>query len=379
MNTFGKMTRDSENRQITLQLISLPILVVAAGTAFLYFAAPILIPIVVAAALTYLLLPIVDFVKKMKLPHWAAVLIVSVIVLGLILFLALYVIIQLTDLIDNLPQYKEQISSTLKSWSDAIAGYLGNFQGIFGKPGDLAIDAEKLQSIGRFLLKGVSSVTNFLFGLTVIFFLVLFMLLESDLFSRKFRRIFGADHEGETQTILNEINRQLRAYILTRFYDFIGLSIVVTVFLLIMDVDYAYIWGPVAGVFNFIPYIGPFLGAIPPIVMAGIQHNSLMIMVYISIFFFVLQMIEGNYVMPKLTTSSVDLNAVTVLVSLMYWGWIWGGIGLLLSVPITAAIKVVCDHVEPLKPIGFLLGTDRSDKKEDMVETISNDNNGRAD
>jgi predicted PurR-regulated permease PerM len=368
------MAADRENKGLTLQLIALPILVAAAGTAFLYFAAPILIPIVIAASLTYLLLPLVDFVKKLKVPHWLAVLIVSFVFLALFSLIAFFLIAQLADLLSNLPQYRDRILSALESLDPAISKYLGDIGSLLKAPESIFSDAGKVQSIGRFLLKGVSSVTNFILGATVIFFLVLFMLLESNLFSNKLRRIFGSDHESETEKILNEINKQFKGYVLTRFYDFIGLSLVVTIFLLIMDVDYAYVWGPLAGVFNLIPYLGPFLGAIPPIIMAGIQHNSFMIMVYLAIFFLVLQMIEGNYIMPKITTASVDLNAVTVLVSLIYWGWIWGGIGLILSVPITAAIKVVCDHVEPLKPIGLLLGTDRGDEKEEAPEKVPSGN-----
>jgi AI-2 transport protein TqsA len=362
------MTQDTQPQGISIQLIMMPVLAIALGTAFLYFAAPIMIPLVLAISLAYVLLPLVELVKKLKVPHWLAVLIVSIIVLGLLALVAFFIVLESADFLSTLPQYKDQIIEKAKEWNASISQYMGQFEGFFKKPDNLAVDTDKMQSIGHFLLKGISSVTNFVVGGVTLFFLVIFMLMESELFSRKLKRIFGSEHAGATERILNEISRQMKAYIQVRFYGFLGISLVTTIGLLFLDVQYAYIWGPLAGVLNIIPYIGSFAGAIPPIIVAGIQHNSVMSMVYVAIFFLVIQMIEGNIIMPKLTSSSVDLNAVTVLVSLMYWGWIWGGIGLILSVPITAAIKVVCDNIEPLKPLGLIMGTERSDPKEIPVD-----------
>jgi AI-2 transport protein TqsA len=364
------MAQEMESQELSLQQIMMPVLVIAAATAFLYFAAPIMIPLVLAISFAYILLPFVEFVKKLKAPHWLAVLIVCVIVMVIFALLAFFILIGTTEFLATLPQYKDQIIEKVKEWNTSISEYMGQFQGFFQKPQDLSVDAEKVQSIGHFLLKGISSVTNFIVGAVTLFFLTLFMLMESELFSRKLKKIFGSEHAGATERIINEISRQIKGYIQVRFYAFLGISIVTTLGLLLLDVQYSYIWGPLAGLLNIIPYIGSFAGAIPPIIVAGIQHNSVMSMVYVAIFFLVIQQIEGNIIMPKLTSASVDLNAVTVLVSLMYWGWLWGGIGLILSVPITAAIKVICDNIEPLKPLGLIMGTERSDPKEPPINEV---------
>jgi AI-2 transport protein TqsA len=369
----GENIKRTESKKLTLQIIFMPIMVLAVATAFLYFAGPILIPIVLAAALTYLLLPIVERIKKLKVPHWLAVMIVMIVVVAIFALLFYYAVNAIADLATSLPKYMNQIESTLQNWNVKISDLIERLPAFIKPSSDnLPIDSGKVQSMGGFLLKGVHSITSFIFGVVVIFFLVLFMLLESELFSRKFRTMFGGAHAEETKNIINEINAQIRGYIQVRFYIFVGLSIAITIGLLILDVQYAYIWGPLAGLLNIIPYIGAIFGAIPPIILAGIQHNSILYMVYVAAFFLILQTIEGNYITPELTKTSVDLNAVTALISLLYWGWIWGGIGLFLAVPVTAAIKVICDHIEPLKPIGIILGTERTPKEPDAPANEEN-------
>ncbi len=350
----------TEAKELALQTITMPILVIAAGTAFFYFAGPVLIPIVLAATLTYLLLPVVNLLKKLKMPHWLAVLVVMIAVVGIFVLLAALLIGEISDLASTLPQYQEKIISEIQNWNNAIKNLIDKLPSFLKSQNNMSVDADKVQSVGGFLLRGVSSITAFILSLIVIFSLVLFMLLESDLFKRKFRLVFGGEHVEETDKIIQEINSQIKGYLQVRFYVFVGLSIATTIGLLILDVQYAYIWGPLAGLLNVIPYIGSVLGAVAPIIVTGIQHNSVIQMVYVALFFLVLQAIEGNYITPKLTTTSVDLNAVTSLISLTYWGWIWGGIGIVLAVPITAAIKIIFDHIEPLKPIGMLMGTERS-------------------
>ncbi len=355
-------SKRTESKELTVQILTMPVLVLAAATAFLYFAGPVLIPIVLAATFTYLLLPVVELLKKLKLPHWLAVGIVMIVVVGVFVLVFYYAVIEIGTFASSLPQYKDKVILALQGWNTQVSDFISNLPG-FLKPEstDLKVDSGKVQSLGGFLLKGVHSLTSFIFAAVVIFFLMLFMLLESGLFARKFRIMFGGERAETADKIIKEINTQIKGFIQVRFYVFIALSIVITLGLLIMNVQYAYIWGPLAGLLNIIPYAGAVAGAIPPVIMAGIQHNSIMYMVYVALFFLVLQTIEGNYITPKLTTSSVDLNGVTAFVSLMYWGWIWGGIGLLLAVPMTAAAKVICDHIEPLKPIGVLLGTERSE------------------
>jgi predicted PurR-regulated permease PerM len=90
-------------------------------------------------------------------------------------------------------------------------------------------------------------------------------------------------------------------------------------------------------------------------IVASIEHSSLWWMLYIGLFFLVVQFLEGNIITPKLAGDRVNLNLTAVLIATLYWGWLWGGVGVMLALPITATFKVICDHIEPLRPIGNLL------------------------
>ena len=348
-------------KDIDLQTIMMPILAMAAATAFFYYASPILIPLVVAASLTYLLLPLVDLLKRLNLPHAVAVAIVMLVVLGVFVLIVTLLIGQLTDLASSLPQYRAKIETTINAWRASVESYLGYLPGDLGKPEEFKLDIGQVTKGSKYLFKGLGSLTSFTFGSLLMFFLTLFMLLDSEMFQKKLKSIFGSGQTEATEGILHEISRQLKGFLQVKFFVAIGLALVVTIGLLIFRVKYAYIWGPLVGIMNLIPFIGSILSAIPPIIVAGIQHNSVWYMVYVAIFFLCVQFIEGNLITPRLTSGSVDLNTLAVLLAAMYWGWLWGFIGIILAVPITAAVKVVCDHVEPLKPIGIMLGTGRGE------------------
>ena len=176
------------------------------------------------------------------------------------------------------------------------------------------------------------------------------------MFVEKFKTLFGTDKKATTSSILDQINKQLRGFITVKVGVTVALSLIFTVGLLIMKVPYAYIWGPLAGVLNLIPYVGAIIGAIPPIAIAGITKGSVGAMIPVGLLFLIVQILESNLITPKLTSDSVDLNPLAVLVSSIIWGYLWGAIGVIIAVPITAAVKVVCDNVESLEPIGLLLG-----------------------
>ncbi len=351
----------SSDYKVVAEKILLPILAFSAGTAFFYFAGPILVPIVAAFALSYLLLPLVNSLEKIKIPHSMSVIIVMAIVLVISAIIIFLFVNEIADFAISFPMYKEKALVIIENLKKTISDYLGIATVNWDIPKQIPVNSDNLQSIGKYFFKGLSSVTSFLFGAFLMYFLTLFMLLDSRMFQNKLRLIFGTAHAETTENIFNEINRQLKGFLQVKFSIVIALSIIITIGLLIFDVKYAYIWGPLAGIMNLIPYVGSIVSSIPPIIVAGIQFNSIMSMVYVAIFFVVVQFIEGNVITPKLTSGMVDLNTLAVLIATMYWGWLWGGVGIILAVPITAAMKVICDHVEPLKPIGVMLGSSRSD------------------
>jgi predicted PurR-regulated permease PerM len=114
--------------------------------------------------------------------------------------------------------------------------------------------------------------------------------------------------------------------------------------------------GPLAAFLSLIPYIGVALGVFPPLLVALIQYDTTAPFVIIAVTVTLVHFLAVNILTPKLVGQRVNLNALSVTVAMMFWSWLWGGFGLALAVPITAAIKTVCDNVESLKPYGAWMG-----------------------
>jgi predicted PurR-regulated permease PerM len=133
----------------------------------------------------------------------------------------------------------------------------------------------------------------------------------------------------------------------------------------LIGVDFAITWGAMAFFLNFIPTVGSIAASIPPILLALIQfYPSIWPGVVTLISLLTIQLSIGNGIAPKVLGDQLNLSPVVILLSLLFWGWLWGIVGALLSVPITAAIKIVCENIESLQSISVMMGSGKSYRRE---------------
>ncbi len=346
---------------ITLQTIALPFITLAAATAFFYFASPVVIPILLAISLAYVLSPTVWFLEKLKFPRVLSVIVVLLITLIVVGWVGYFLSAQVSELFKDLPHYWEGfllLLSELKA--DLIE------RGIISDTG--ALDLAEFQfkhfsGVTGYMVKGITSVVSFAFGLVLVMFLTFFMLADQKIIKRKLVTAFGQSESGVAENVITEISAQIRNYVLTKFLVSAALGVVLTIWFLIIGVNYAYLWGPLAGFLNLIPYIGPVIGIFPPLIVTAIQFKAIMPVIWVLIAYVGTQNIEGNYITPKLIGERVNLSPIAILVGVMYWTWLWGAIGVILAIPITASIKIICDHIDSLRPIGVILGGKRDLEK----------------
>jgi len=343
----------SVNKQyFPYQAIILSFLAVVVMTAFLYFASPIIVPLVVAVAFAYLLSPPVSLLKKLKIPHALAVVIVLVVATLVVAVIGYFLFLQVGSLVQALPSYwQSMVEISIK--------FLDVYKKIFPQGNELDINKLQLKDMSgvtKFLFRGLGSTLAFLSSVVLVLFFTFFILNDQEMLKKKIIKIFNKSGEGTAAIILEEINKQIRNYLVIQFLVSLALAVIFTVGFSIIGINYAYIWGPLAGVLNVIPNVGAVISTIPPMIVAGIQFGRLMPVLWVLILSVVLQNLEGNILKPKLFGQTLNLNPLAVLVSLVYWTWLWGAIGIVLAIPITAAIKVICDNVESLEPIGILLG-----------------------
>jgi predicted PurR-regulated permease PerM len=189
-------------------------------------------------------------------------------------------------------------------------------------------------------------------------FLVYFMLSWRDHISRTFQKLF----QGEARYVVGRswsgIGESTRGYVLGNFLLWVFVSSVSAIAFFLLRVPYWPLVGPVSAFFSLIPYVGLPLSLIPPVLAALAIPNKFKVVALVMVITALLHLIAMNFLYAKIIGRRVRLNPFIVTVALMFWGMLWGGAGLLLAVPVTAAIKAVCDNVESLHDYGRLLGDD---------------------
>ncbi len=324
-----------------------------------------LIPFALAIFLAYILYPVVNLLTKLKIPYGLAVVIVLLIFLGV--FLAAGVIIgsEISGFIQAIPQYKETLKENLDSVISAYSNVVEKFATIL--PGEHGVQgsappAKSASSILSGIIGNVFtallSVFSILSDFVLVFFFLIFLLAGAKNFKEKLISAWGSRDGGKAAEIIESINDGIGGYIIIRTALNLGLAIAITIVLLIFNIDYAYIWGPLAGILNYIPYIGAFLAIIPPVVIALFQFDSYGTAIILLLIIVGIQNLEGNILTPLFIGKRVNQNPLTILLGLILWGFIWGPVGMILATPLTTCIQILCNNIEPLKPIGSLLGGD---------------------
>lgn len=348
------------DRALTINMIAVPVLAITALAALCYFAAPVLVPLVTAITLAYVLWPAIALLKRVKVPHVLAVIIVMLLLALVMFFVGMLIYGEGRDFANRLPGYWEQFQELRVGWAENYPWLSKTLMPAQAENAFDQIDVKQLSVVPTYLFKLTGGALSFFGQVVLVLLLTLFILIEQQGLTRRLRRAMGNESVGASSELIAKVSRQLAGYIQVRAVTTLALAIIFTLGLLIGGVSYAYVWGPLAALLNLIPYVGAFIGAIPPMIMAAVDAGSFMPMLWVFIFFMVVQFFESNLITPKLLGDQLNISLLAQLLATILWGWLWGAIGIVLAVPITAALKVVCDHIEPLKPIGILISGDKS-------------------
>jgi predicted PurR-regulated permease PerM len=201
---------------------------------------------------------------------------------------------------------------------------------------------------------GVASAAN---QLIMVLFLTYFMLLSDQLFKRKLVEIVGTlSQKKVTVTVLEDIARQIEQFLIIQLATSGVVAVVTGGALWAMGLQQAALWGLLAGIFNSIPYYGPLLVTGGLAIVGFLQFGTIGMTIAVAGVSLLITTLEGLLLTPTLMGRAASMNQVAVFAGLLFWSWAWGIWGLLLAVPMMMVIKVTCDHVAPLQPVGHLLG-----------------------
>jgi predicted PurR-regulated permease PerM len=313
----------------------------------------IIIPIVFATILAILLNPLVNLLVKIKVNKIIAI---SIAVLLTIIAVAgvLYIVSSQISMIgDTYPELKIKFNVTstqIVQWvSDRLNISRSKINEWITITQSKAISnfaiGEKLTEVGQMLMTGVL--------LPVYLFMILYykpLLLEF------IRKLFKAEHHSAVAEVLINSKKIIQSYLVGLFFEMIIIAILNSAGLLLLGIDYAIILGITGAILNIIPYIGGIIAIALPMSVAFVTKNSITYSVLVFLVYIFIQFIDNHYIIPRIVASRVKLNALVSIIVVLIGAAVWGIPGMFISIPLTAIVKVIFDHIESLKPWGFLLG-----------------------
>lgn len=310
------------------------------------FAADIVTPLLIAAFLSIVLLPVVKwFEKKLSL----TLSVTLVLILSLIIFIGVMWIIgnQLTMLISDLPN----LESKYKALVDNVSTQLQTSLGI-NEDEQTRMVKDSLKGATVYVTNLLLSTTNTLSLIIQIPIYIFLFLLYRDRFKKFFLSLLP---NNEELTWKKDIDNVLQGYISGLLMVTVIISIMNTVGLLVLGIDHAIFFGVLSGILTIIPYVGIFIGALLPAVFALLTKDSAWYALGVVAIFSFVQFLEGNFITPRITGSKVSINALAAIIALLIGGKILGIAGMILAVPITGVIRVLLAHTKHLKPFVILL------------------------
>lgn len=212
--------------------------------------------------------------------------------------------------------------------------------------------------VADYLAWGSKGIVSFAGQVSIIFFLVFFLLASGDLYKRKLVKIAGSTFSEKRLTvqILHEIDEQIENFLLVRISTSVVVAVATWLALWMLGLQQAAIWGIAAGVLNTIPYLGPIIVSAGLAVVAFLQFGTLSMAIYASGAALVITALEGFLLTPALVGKSAQMNQVAVFIGLLFWGWMWGFWGAILAAPMLMVMKVTCDRIEGLQGLAEFLG-----------------------
>jgi predicted PurR-regulated permease PerM len=349
----------SEIRSAASASASVKIIAIAVLFGCIYYASSVVITLVCSILIASVLEPGVKLMERFRIPRWLASLMMVLLMLA-ITYLVIYAIYDRAQaMLDSMPKQIEKLKQIVAHIQLTAQNIQQRTHTIIPSSPESNLPTVRLQQESpyvQFLLRGIGSV--YAFAVTVMFipFLVFFMLTSKNQIWTASLNLFPAERRHRAEAVIHAIARILRQYVVGNlFVGLISAGIITPVFALI-HLQYALLLGPLSAALTLVPYIGVALGILPPLLMALIQYDTTAPFVIIGTAVSVVHFVAVNILTPKLVGQRVNLNALSVTISMMFWSWLWGGFGLVLAVPITAAIKAVCDNVEVLKPYGAWMG-----------------------
>lgn len=319
-----------------------------------------LAPLFLAILFSYLLYPIADFLEKHGFPRIVANLIAIFTGLGVVAGIIFFFIEQFSVFAEDYPQMQEQAMKNLQSLERWISS-------TFNVPEEqvrLWIEERiaSLSNSGGTVKTAFKITTNTILWIGLMPVYVFFMLYYRSKIYEFLLRLAPNDEQERSKDILNKVNLVAKKYMTGVFIVVLILSVLHSIGLSLVGLDYPVLLGVTAALCNFIPFFGTLIGAVFPLLYSLLAMDSLNYSLWVVIYFLIIQFTENNILTPNITGGAVRLNPFVTILSLILGSMVWGVWGMFMIVPFMAMFRIFCEHVSFLKPIAFLLSNRGTEK-----------------
>ena len=368
--------RPQPQPSIDVRSASLAVLAVLATIYALHWAAAVVIPVLLGLMCSYALTPLVNRMHAWRIPRAAGAAMLLLAIAGGAGSTVYALGDDATAMVESLPDAARKLQRAMRSARGQPEGPIAKVQRAAAKleqaaevtaaaaPPVTSQGVPRVQvepprfSIKAYLWSGTLGLVGLVGQALVVLFITFFLLVSGDNFRRKMVRIAGPrlSQKKITVQVLDEINTQIQRYLQVQIFTSLLVGLLTWLALLAFGMENAAVWGIVAALLNFIPYVGSMVTA-GALALAGfLQFGTLGMALAIGGVSLAINTLEGNLLTPWLTGRAARMSPLVIFIGVLAFGWMWGLWGLLLGAPLLMATKVVCDHLDGLKPIGELLG-----------------------
>jgi predicted PurR-regulated permease PerM len=348
------------DRRPSLRISSVAQIVVAGSVVLVicYLAKLVLVTLMVSVLLAFVLAPIVNLLERIRLPRSLGALIAVLVLLGVTYGASYFFYNRAVSFVQELPKYSQKIRGVLSHVIQQTNKLQQVTENVLpqGKNQQKPIPV-KIQNSSNdgMIQRNLGTLTEIALTAAFVPFLVYFMLSWQEHARTKTVQLFPQQTRTTAYVTLGQISLMMRSFITGNFIVGVFLGICSLVVFGFLKLPYFYFLGFISGFLSLVPYLGVVLALVPPLT-AGIGNMTTSSVVIIIVTVAGLHLLAMNVLYPKVIGRRLQLNPLVVTIGLLIWGFIWGAMGLILAVPMLGAIKIICDHVPSLRPIGAWMG-----------------------
>jgi predicted PurR-regulated permease PerM len=330
----------------------------AAGVALLYYGRLFFITLIFALFLAFAMRPFVSLLERARVPRVLSILLLLFVLIGALVLLLINVTAQINEFYGDFPRYQtriREVTSQLTDFVNTLRERMGNILPEESRGVREVKIAESPLGMTRTRVTQLGGVLHLVLYAAAVPFLTFFMLKDREKFGRVIDGILARNARTVGTDVTGAISKTMTSYALGLSFVALIMAGATTLSLMFLRVRYYYVLGPIAGLAIALPYVGVILSTVPAVAVAYFQYDGRKALL-VLIVYTILQFLEGNVLTPFIVGGKVRLFPLTVMIAFILWGLLWGVPGAVLAVPLTSAIKVVCEHIKGWEGFARLLG-----------------------